>query len=752
MISTVLRTPAAAWAFCLRFWNLVRPAWPALFCAAAAPAMLIVFGQGQEALYLIGALEHPSDGLAFASLMVFALSIYITVLVSVSAYYPEISPRTWRSFRPRLAAALIIGGLPIASILGFYMSAAFSHSANKPPPEIFLTPVVTAAALLVVYSLCAVFIVRLIKTFRSPFSEVPFIGEQVRGVLALMGAACLTLAAAIELWPRIGSEVGSVCVFFIGATLWAVASCFLEAWLNERKWPPLMIFAVLAALVGTGIALLGGDNHNAIATVKRRVLSPRPGLEAFTQSWLTAYLQDHPEPTPPPVIIVLAEGGGIRAALHSGMVLSELDRRSCGAFADRVFVISSVSGGSVGVASYMAARSTDASPAPQDCKSARAAHSDAPGEVRKFLTRDHLAPTVAGLMFQDAPLGFSPFPLPEWIYDRANTFAKSLSGTDGVRLMHGFGSTEPRRAIPSGMRLDFESAARRAFPRRQPVLLFNIVRSNDGGLDVISNVTLDPPPVGHAVNMLDRMAGCDGVQRRSVSLATAAVMSARFPFITPPARLDPPRCEGSGRHNDDGRIRYVDGGYLDDSGATTAALAVTALMDACRALPSGRCPKIQVLHIFARDIVSQHGDVPHSNNVAPELSAPLQAWATSKSVLALTPVENFCRLLNPSQGHDKRSEQIPARASKVETCTDLYSARTVFRPSVGLIDNSIVEDGAALGWVNAALDVGSLGEKDYVPLGWLLGHSARHIVDTTTGDRQSAVCRALGGANAAWKC
>ena len=54
-----------------------------------------------------------------------------------------------------------------------------------------------------------------------------------------------------------------------------------------------------------------------------------------------------------PVYVVAAEGGGIYAALHAASALGGLQDR-CPAFADHLFAISSVSGGSLGAATFAA--------------------------------------------------------------------------------------------------------------------------------------------------------------------------------------------------------------------------------------------------------------------------------------------------------------------------------------------------------------------------------------------------------------
>ena len=190
-----------------------------------------------------------------------------------------------------------------------------------------------------------------------------------------------------------------------------------------------------------------------VAAFKQWIEHRRPIIEAYRQEKKTY-----------PLFIVAAQGGGFYAAYHSALTLARL-QDTCPEFADHVFAVSSVSGGSLGAAVFTElvrsqmtsartppiapppAAATPAPPAsgqPQVTPGASAAEAQptvppAPprkfctrdstspkleGYVRKFFQSDLLSPVVASTLMLDIPgLLFPPL---RWGVDRAVVFELSL--------------------------------------------------------------------------------------------------------------------------------------------------------------------------------------------------------------------------------------------------------------------------------------------------------------------------------------
>ena len=137
-----------------------------------------------------------------------------------------------------------------------------------------------------------------------------------------------------------------------------------------------------------------------------------------------------------PVYIVAAEGGGIYAAYQSATFLARL-QDLCPSFAQHLFAISSVSGGSLGSALFDAALRTGSSQntnvqTDTSCpKISNFLRPDFPisatlgdigkmeQRVQKVLSHDFLSPLVAATLFSDFMQAFLPIPIPS--FDRARS-------------------------------------------------------------------------------------------------------------------------------------------------------------------------------------------------------------------------------------------------------------------------------------------------------------------------------------------
>src|SRR5439155_6828559 len=111
----------------------------------------------------------------------------------------------------------------------------------------------------------------------------------------------------------------------------------------------------------------------------------------------------------PRALYVNAHGGGLRGAVFTGQMLARADDATCGAFGERVAAFSGVSGGSVGIATYLLARQELM--ARGGWKGCERGTSGAPGEPTKTpladivtgaLVQDHLSAAIGRLVAWDA--------------------------------------------------------------------------------------------------------------------------------------------------------------------------------------------------------------------------------------------------------------------------------------------------------------------------------------------------------------
>jgi hypothetical protein len=187
----------------------------------------------------------------------------------------------------------------------------------------------------------------------------PQVKRLANGLFAPSGilVALLTpiiIAGAVLIWPiGIASAVGTIplILLFIGVLAVVLASF---SHIYQRTGCPL---TVIVSALGVAFAILGwNDNHRVDYTDGGPARDFKFG---FTQ-WLQqrgdlAYFADKRQPYP--VYIIAAEGGGMAAGYHLAAFLAKL-QETCPTFAQHIFAISSVSGGSLGAAQFAAQAST----------------------------------------------------------------------------------------------------------------------------------------------------------------------------------------------------------------------------------------------------------------------------------------------------------------------------------------------------------------------------------------------------------
>lgn len=228
-------------------------------------------------------------------------------------------------------------------------------------------------------------------------------------------------------------------------------------------------------------------------------------------------------------IVVNAYGGGLRAALFTAQVLAEIDDRSCGEFGRRLEHMSGVSGGSLGLAVYLALR--------QDLIAAGGWSGCTPGlgnprlltdRVGEVLLQDHLSAALARMLSVDLITWHTPL--------RGQALLESWQDALMTRLVSGAsaGLAMPLRALNGGM-------------TPGPAVYFNTTRVQDGRTVWFSNR-------GELGDKLHREPLAEGFQ-----LGQAVLHSARFPFVSP----------AGGFARGAGAMHLVDGGYADNSGAAT---------------------------------------------------------------------------------------------------------------------------------------------------------------------------------------
>jgi hypothetical protein len=515
------------------------------------------------------------------------------------------------------------------------------------------------------------------------FRVIGSIGSSVsKWILGLAGAAAIAIAIVSRGHPLgVGWEVGSVAVLFVGL----IAGLFLLVCVEQAMWrppwgglaalgirrAPIFTMLLLALLLESHIET--NDLFHPVHLEKGAVSGPsgtsaadafgdyvhRPSAAAMTAKKVE------------PIFVIASSGGGGRAQYWTLLALNCLFADSppdnyspvpdagtqpsttfgCNRAANvqqsprwgDVFIASGISGGSVGLAMFDAVNRGRAQAIRVD--------------LAKVFDRGFLDPTFTSLMFGDLPNAFAHLARPR---DRARVLEESWE--DALPAMKVKVKSKGRE---KNVGRDFLAAQESGGKPTFPTLMLNSTDVDDGCRINVSALRLASPTVGPSVGPQGTCRSIDPFQPYAppkyqpisgtrdvmdyvcsnrgdeLSYATAALLSARFPFVSPSGALR--RCDAPGSSKSKAHVIYaVDGGYLD----STAASPLVEVLSAVGIAPPGPPkPKLSVptssrkrpLAVCYQPVVLQI-DNGYADSVAPvspgrprELIAPLHGKSAAAS-------------------------------------------------------------------------------------------------------------------------
>ena len=400
------------------------------------------------------------------------------------------------------------------------------------------------------------------------------------------------LAAYFLLMPPSAIEfaraIGPVPIIGLSLAVITAVGCYLILFSRRRGIPVFTPVLLVPVIIGA----FGWDDNHFIRRLSDDSVLERPHInDAFYE-----FAGANPRA---PIVLVSIEGGGIRSAHFSAMVLARLADH-CPTLARRIFAISAVSGGAIGASAYQA--SLESMPLEGE-------HCDLSGDLPPgareialddMLSRDHLSPTLAKMAFPELVQTFLPASSP----DRQDAFVPHTDRQLGLEL-----SFEQAYAdafnIPRGQANPIEhSVFSQSAP---PHLIVNMTRVSTGGDYAASSLDLtgvrEQHPWLHDFRCLwaerSEEGAADCTRAPDFRLSTIAATSARFPVISPAGT--------AGRVNGH-TYRFVDGGYFDNSSIE----ALLAIVDHLQAQPNFETdirPRLIILHIDANPY-SAEGEQP----------------------------------------------------------------------------------------------------------------------------------------------
>lgn len=404
----------------------------------------------------------------------------------------------------------------------------------------------------------------------------------------------LTVLVAFQ--PRQFDGMGSLAVLLLSGSFFCMSGGFL-CMLADRHGVPLLSLLVLMAVSLHALHL--NDNHRVrqypTMSTHQRPEAPsadqRPDFDSYAKAWLQSRCRPQRSC---PVIMVSSEGGGLRSAAWTAMVLTRFTALIDQAmppngtepmFERYFFAGSGVSGGSLGLAAYVAALQV----APQTGLAAQ-------GRVENMLDHDFLAPVMANAWFID----FTQRWLPGALFDdrgRALTSAWEQAareqGTDAL--------AQPFAALYENGRGDMNT--------NTPALFFNSTTVGQGWRFV------QHPFRPFANNpWTTAYDGARWLDPR-LPLSEAVLNSARFTYLSPAGTLQ----TASHVSLYPAAFQLADGGYFENSGATT----LLELMQRLRAIAAAQGQSVHfiVLHISNDPSLHDFVDVHDPGRPLPLYSA-----------------------------------------------------------------------------------------------------------------------------------
>ena len=322
---------------------------------------------------------------------------------------------------------------------------------------------------------------------------------------------------------------------FFDSTLY-LFECIIVFWLclfyslSAVGVPGIAIFICMCLVIGLCDA---SDNHYFRQSESETLVAP--GIVSSFEKWLKERSdKDDFVDSYYPVYIVATEGGGIYAAYHAGIILGRIqDARK--SFAEHVFAMSCVSGGSLGAAMFSAIVKHGGEERSVEDRIDRLLSQD-------LLTGVLLGATASDLAQRALPISFGGL-------DRARALEHAVE--------QAWASDFPTEKSSDNQFLTDISTLWRP-DGTAPALMLNTTEVETGDRMVISPFSLKDATEKSGV--LNLRALQDAVPGIDLPLSTAVMLSARFPFLTP-----------AGSYQRDGqKHRLVDGGFFDNTGIETA--------------------------------------------------------------------------------------------------------------------------------------------------------------------------------------
>ena len=277
----------------------------------------------------------------------------------------------------------------------------------------------------------------------------------------------------------------------------------------------------------------------------------RPQLQEYLTHWLRQRdVLANASDSGYDIYFVMANGGASRSGYWTASVLGKIEdsllipdrnRTDISRFSDHIFCLSGTSGGGVGVATFFSLL--------RDKQNKKSIYSRS---AQAFLKQDYFTYTFARMLGPDFFNYIVPFSAK---MDRAAALETSFETSAHEK-------NDSVLEVPFYDNFSNFPALNKDSTVNLPILCINTTRMQDGNPGVVTNLNLscDSTVFDNRIDVIKLLnTGSD------ISLTSAAVLGARFPYLSPAGRI--------------GKNYFVDGGYFDNSGAGIVQEMIRAIIN-----------------------------------------------------------------------------------------------------------------------------------------------------------------------------
>jgi hypothetical protein len=616
MVETVLHVLKNAWEWLKDLAAILKPCRFSVIMLGLVPMFFLLTEPGEDLLRSLAELETNAlitRSIFFGAMIMWAVNVWYWARVMLRFHFdvpmmndPE---RETRRRRMRIHLPRILGFLAFITVgIAFYKASTVYTNTGKECVTLYVFMATCVALAAAFYGFTAVRhkIVDKMRIRNQGQAAIPtdyyvstlgsFRQLEKGSLLSLTISMILAVVLFLLFWvfPESAVLFGSAAIVLLAAATWISFGSILVYAGSSYKVPVIsVLFMFLLVFSFTN------DNHT-VRTMPGGT-SNRITVKQDFRHWLTVRLDKWSKGEKQPVFVIATEGGGIRAAYWTGIVLATLQDYNP-KFADHIYAISGVSGGSLGAAVFASLVKEQHRTGINNLGVATIGPLQP--HAHAILSADYLAPTTAYILYPDLLQRFLPIPVP-W-FDRS----RAIEGAWEDAWKNYWKNKIQSSCMSDGFHTLWNNGG-----ERLPALFLNSTWVESGKRAIASNLKIDDETFSDAVDIFDTV-------KADMRLSSAVHNSARFTYVSPAGTVRTP--QGVWGH-------LVDGGYYDNSGGSTAVEILDAMEEATPDLWKRITP---VVIMITNDPLLNNEKSPTPYSFMNELLSPVRTFFNTRPARA----------------------------------------------------------------------------------------------------------------------